>query len=511
MDIKKTCCYLLVAVMVLSAFMLGGCAQAVVDSGKEVTIALTGGPNSFDPATTVDGYALGVEINLYNTLVYSKGGNSSEISPELATEWNVSEDNLVYTFKLRDDVKFHNGQKLTSADVKYTFERVMVEPYTAYYAEMIDKVEAPDDLTVVVTLKYPFGDFLTQLGGIYYGIVSQQVLQQGRDLFMYEPVGTGPYKLSGTYVPDQSFSFVVNEDYWGEKPEITKINYKTLPDSSTAVVALQNKEVDFVSTLSPNDYGVVGSDPNLKVYQDASFTIVYLTFYKLDGPFSEVGVRDAIAKAVNKDEIVSAANNGAGTVANSPLNKSMMGYDESIPANEFNIEAAKAALAGTSYKDGFETTIMVRSDRPYAVKTAQVVQAQLAEIGIVANIEQLEKATFNERLMKADFEMAIATLNWPDSNNMLTYLYDSQGAFNYDKEYSNPEVDALLQEAKTSTDAAKRSELYSKVVNITYADRPIIPLFFPNEIVGANANIQGIEIVDNMFYPVSTWTLSDAK
>jgi peptide/nickel transport system substrate-binding protein len=187
----------------------------------------------------------------------------------------------------------------------------------------------------------------------------------------------------------------------------------------------------------------------------------------------------------------------------------MLGYTDTIPSNEYNPGAAQAAISTGGYANGFSCTLMANSNRDFAVKAAQVIQSQLNEIGISVKVEQLERATWSERLNNGTFEFSVATLNWPDSNNMLTYLYDTQGAFNYDKAYSNPEIDRMLARARESNDTAERERLYRSIAAIGYTDRVIIPLFFPNEIVGANARINGIEIVDNCYYPIAKWTVED--
>lgn len=184
---KKLIATLLTLALAVSLF--AGCSapgsQAQPDDGtKAVTFSLLSAPASLDPATTVDGYSLMVETQLFSMLVDSHGGNSADITPDIATSWDISEDGLTYTFHLRDDVYFHNGKLLTADDVVYTFERVMTEPYTNYLAVMIDKVEAVDDTTFVAHLLYPFADFLTTIGGIYFGIVTEDAITSGEN-FMY--------------------------------------------------------------------------------------------------------------------------------------------------------------------------------------------------------------------------------------------------------------------------------------------------------------------------------------
>lgn len=498
-------------VLALALVMLAGCGNGGTGSGDEkvkaVTFSLLSAPASLDPATTVDGHSLMVETQLFNMLVDSKGGNSAEIKPDIATDWTVSEDGLTYTFQLRDDVYFHNGKLLTASDVVYTFERVMTEPYTSYLAVMIDSVEAPDDTTFVAHLSYPFADFLTMIGGIYFGICCEEAITSGED-FMYHPVGTGPYKLDGDYVPGQSFRFVYNENYYGEAPDIRQIDFRIQPNTNTAVISLQNGEVDFVPALTVNDISTVEADDGLTLYQAPSYTIHYVCFNKTSEPFSIQAVREAVNYAINKQDLLDGALNGIGAIANAPLNSLQMGYNEDIPFNEYDPELAKAKLTEAGYPDGFSCRLMVNSNNAVSMKIAQIMQNELAQININVEVEQLEKATWSDNLDNVNFEMALGTLNWADTNNMVTYLYHSQGTFNWDHVYSNPEMDAMIDEASRILDAGERTELYQRIVALGHEELPIICLLFPNEIVGANKNISGIEIVDNCYFPVWKWTLN---
>ncbi|MGM9661925.1 MAG: ABC transporter substrate-binding protein [Oscillospiraceae bacterium] len=500
----------LVLSLVLTTAMLVGCGgggeTSTEDGVKTVTFSLLSAPASLDPATTVDGHSLMVETQLFSMLVDSCGGNSSEIKPDIAESWDISEDGLTYTFHLRDDVYFHNGKLLTASDVAYTFERVMVEPYTSYLAVMIDSVEAVDDTTFVAHLKYPFADFLTMVGGIYFGICCEEAITSGDD-FMYKPVGTGPYKLEGDYVPGQAFTFVYNDAYYGAEPDIKKIAFKIQPDTNTAVISLQNGEVDFIPALTVNDIATVEGDENLALYQAPSYTIHYVCFNKGSEPFSKKEVREAVNYAINKQDLLDGALNGIGSIANSPLNSLHLGYDDSIPFNEYDVDAAKAKLAEAGYPDGFSCTLMVNSNNAISLKIAQIMQNQLGQIGIEVSVEQLEKATWSDNLSKVNFEMALGTLNWADTNNMVTYLYHSEGTFNWDHLYSSPEMDEMIETASRILDTEERVELYNSIVELGHEDLPIICLLFPNEIVGANKNIDGIKIVDNCYFPVATWTL----
>ena len=515
---KKTTILLVCLAMLVSgcagkpASTEGTASEKTVDTAaqKQVTIALLSQQTSLDPHTTIDGTSMIAQGgNIYNTLVDSKDEVSSEILPELATEWSVSDDNLVYTFKLRDNVVFHNGDKFTSADAKFSVERAMSEPVTASSFSMIDHVEAPDDTTLVITCKYIQANFLQVIGSLGGSIVSEKAVTEAGDNYKFHPIGTGPYKLEGECIPGQPFSLAAFVGYWGEQPQIQKINFKILPDASTAVIALQKGEVDFMPDLSVADMSIVDEDENLVVHQAPSFSFVHLTFNKSKPPFDNQKVREAIAKAVNKNDIIAASYDNAGALANAPLNSLQLGYTEDLPFDTYDLEGAKKLMEEAGYQDGFTTTVLVRTDKAFLMKVAQVLQAQLAEIGIDLQIEQMEKATWIEYLGNCDFDMTIGYLNWPSVDKMLSFLYKSDGDQNYDRCFNDPVIDEMLIKATQTMDTKERGQIYTDIIKRADESMVVVPLFFPAEIVGANAHIKGVTIYNNCYFPVKEWTLEE--
>ncbi len=506
-----------IAAMALACLVvLSGCTSKSESSGgassgeKEISIGLLSQQTSLDPQLTIDGTSMIAQSeNIYETLVDSKGETSSEIEPELATEWTVSEDNLVYTFTLRDDVYFHNGEKFKASDAKFTLERAASEAATASNYAAIESVEAPDDTTLIVTCKYVQANFLQLLGGHGASIVSEKAITEAGDDTNFLAVGTGPYKLEGECIPGQPFTLVAFEDYWGEQPDIQKINFKILPDASTAVIALQNGEVDFLPEISVADREMISSDENLEIHETPSFSFVHLTFNKSKEPFNDQRVREAISKAVNKQDILDVAYDGAGVVANSPLNSLQLGYTEDLPFETYDLEGAKALMKEAGYEDGFSVTVLVRSDKAFLMKVAQVLQSELAEINIDLQIEQMEKATWIEQCQNCEFDLTIGFLNWPNEDKMLSFLYKSDGDQNYDRCFNDPEIDAMLQQATETLDNEARGNIYTEIVKKADESMVVVPLFFPNEIAGANANVKGIHIYSNCYFPVQDWTLEN--
>lgn len=488
----------------------GGNAPAVNTAQKDaVIIAMTGGePGGFDPHRSLDLNAMTVFVNLYDTLVESDVACSNDIRPELATSWEISDDGLTYTFHLRDDVTFHNGEKFTSADAKYSIERAQVEPASASYCTMIESVETPDDYTVVVHLNMKFADFLRCIGGVYFAIVNEKAITESGADYARTPVGTGPYKFvewkQGDYITMEAFG-----DYFDAGFPIKHVTYKYFADTSTALIALQNGEIDAFPNSAAIDAPTVEADPNLSLTYIASDTSTWIGMNLNAAPFDDIRVREAIRYAINKDSVLKGALNGEGFVANSNLNKKMLGYNASTPpTNLYDVAKAKELMKEAGYENGFSCTMkVVPTDS--RDKAAQIVQAQLKEIGIDIHIEQLERATFFEVAGSGNYEMVLHTINWPDADNMLTYLYHSEGPFNWQQAYNNPQVDDLLLQARQELDSAKRGQMYEQIVKIAFDNCHNIPLYFPNQYFSHKAGLQGIEIIDNVYFPPNRWHWAD--
>ena len=507
----------LLALTLALSMLLAGCSGAAQTSGEEaaetegksISIGLTLAQSSLDPVKTVDGSSMIAESVIFDTLVDSRGGMPTVIEPMLASSWTVSDDGTEYVFTLREGVKFHDGTEMTAEDVVFTLERCMEEPVSASHFECIDTVEATGDYEVKVTLNSPNSMFLPSLGKVEAGIVSKAAVEAAGGDYMFEPIGTGPYMLDGECKSGQPFTLKAFDEYWGEKPDIDSVTYKVLPDSSTAVIALQNGEIDVLPDLNVNDLETVKNDENLKVIEQASNWFVHLTFNKTEAPFNDIRVRQALELAINKQDVLDAAYNGAGELANSPLCSIMTGYTEDLEFNKYNLEEAKKLMAEAGYADGFSTTILVRTDRSYIIKVAQVLQSEFAELGINLEIKELERAAWNEAQSTVNFDISIGALNWADSSSMLGFLYRSDGDHNFDKTYNNPEVDALLNEALQTSDLEKAGELYTEVVKLADEDKIVIPLFFPNDLMGLNKNLDGVVLGVNVYQRVNEWTLAE--
>ncbi|MDY0394012.1 ABC transporter substrate-binding protein [Virgibacillus halophilus] len=250
-----------------------------------------------DPSKVTDGESLNVTIQIYDTLVKYKQ-EDTEVQPSLATEWNVSDDGKKWTFKLRDDVKFHDGNDFTAEDVVYNFERWATSADFIYYGYMfgatednlkgiIDKVEATDKYEVTFTLSEPNAPFLYTLAMSPFGIASPKAIEKYGDDYFKNPVGTGPFVFE-EWVPDDKITLKKNGDYFGDVAKLDQVVFKTIPDNGARFMELQAGTIDLMNGLNPQDIQTVEGDDNLQIIRRPSMNVAYMAMNTdKDGPMAE--------------------------------------------------------------------------------------------------------------------------------------------------------------------------------------------------------------------------------
>ena len=445
-------------------------------------------PKSLDPAAVTAVNDFRILVNLYEGLVRYKPG-TLEVEPQLATSWEISEDGTEYTFTLREGVTFHDGTPFNAEAVKFNFDRMLDEAHPfhdtgpfplAFFFSSVETTEVIDDLTVKFTLNAPYAPFLSNLAYPTGLLVSPAAVEAGGADFGRSPVGTGPFKFA-EWRSNEAVVIEKNADYWGEPAGTDAVVFRPITDANTRVAEMLAGGIDMMVEVPPTA---------LSQFQGGGFDIVeqagphvwFLILNAKEGPFADKRVRQAANYAINKEAIVNDVLEGTADVAAGPTPPAFAwAYDESLDPYPYDPEKAKELLAEAG-AEGAELTFYVTEGGsgmldPIAMGTA--IQADLAAVGLDVSIETYEWNTFlgevNPGLEgKADMaEMAWMT-NDPDTLPYLALRTDAwpdKGGFNSGY-YSNPEVDALLEEARTATDQAKRAELYQQMQKIVQDDAP---------------------------------------
>ncbi|NAP00892.1 ABC transporter substrate-binding protein, partial [Halomonas sp. MG34] len=282
------------------------------DVAGEKTLIFGRGADSIqlDPSKVTDGESIYVTNQIYDTLVRYEV-DSTEVKPALATEWTPSEDGLTWTFKLRDDVTFHDGNDFTAEDVVFNFESWATSAEYIYYGYMfgaaeedlggiIESVEATSDYEVTFTLSEPNAPFLQTLALPPFGIASPKAVEEHGEDYFKNPVGTGPFVFS-EWVPDDSITVTKNNDYFGDAAKVDKVIFRTIPDNGARFMELQSGSIDMMTGLNPQDIQTIDADESLQIIERPSMNISYMAMNTdKEGPLAEKAVRQAINLAIDK-------------------------------------------------------------------------------------------------------------------------------------------------------------------------------------------------------------------
>ncbi|AFZ69442.1 ABC transporter substrate-binding protein [Deinococcus peraridilitoris] len=429
--------------------------------------------------------------------------------PDLAKSWKVSNAGLVYTFNLRDDVKWHDGKPFSADDVVFTF-KTATDPKSGSRLvsdfSSIKNVEAVNKNTVKFTLSRPFAPFLTLLGH-NAGIVPKHLLE-GKDLNnlasfnRQNPIGTGPFKVVRS-VPGSSITLEVNKDYYGAKPKLSGVTFKVVPDINAQVAQLKAGELNWV-TIEPNNLPSVQNDPNIAVKQ-ASAIQHFLVFFNMKNPlFAEAKVREAMQYAVNRKAIIDGVLKGYADYPTGTIPTALSAYyDKNIKPIQYDPERAKTILAQAGWKpnangqlvnakgEPFKFTLLVDKGNPSREQAALAVQQDLKRIGMDVTLDTKEfGAVVRDYLLPGKYD---ANLIWwntaPDPDQ---YSYYGIGQSNNQAFYANPKADSLLKRGRETTDLKARQQIYSNYQRLTMTDPPVLVLYYPKEIQAVSKSLTGV-------------------
>ncbi|WP_088009120.1 ABC transporter substrate-binding protein [Indiicoccus explosivorum] len=510
---------LLLAAVSVSALALGACAgeeaegEATAAAAQETFIFARGGDAvSLDPSEVTDSESENVSQSILETLTTFEEG-STKVAPMLATEWTESEDGLTYTFELREDVVFHDGTEFTAEDVVYNFERWAngsAEDFPMYgnvfggYAgdEEHDfaSVEALDANTVEFTLTKTQPTFLKDLALTPFSISSPEAIEEHGEEYGSNPVGTGPF-IFEEWKRNDRIVLTKNEDYWLDgHPKVEQVIFRTIPENSARLNALLSGEVDMIDGVDPENIQQIKDNPELKLYSRPPLNIGYLGMTVTREPFDDPLVRRALSHAVDKEAMIDAFFGGQAIPAKNPIPPAVEGYNDDIDPYPYDPEKAKELLAEAGYPDGFEMELfampVARPYMPDAARVAEYLQSSFADIGVTAEIVTFEWATYLEKAKNGEADAFL--LGWTgtngDADDFIYSLWhgDNIGSLN-STHYDNPELNAILEEARTITDQERRNELYRQAQEIMHEDAPIIPLVHTSPALAAKKSVTGFD------------------
>jgi peptide/nickel transport system substrate-binding protein len=478
------------------AVLLLGCGQKPVDQNT-VTMVIESSPTNLDPRIGHDGQSEHIDELIFDSLV--KKDAQFNLQPDLATRWEMPNP-LTYIFHLRDGVRFHDGQMMTARDVKWTLDSmrdhsILTSKYQAY--RNIASIDAADAQTVVIHMKQPDAALLWNLSDGAFGIVPYG---SGRD-FQQHPIGTGPFRFVRQEL-DKEVVLERNPLSWQIVPKIARLRFEVVPDEMTRALELRKGSADAASNaLSPDMIWSMRKDTTLAVAEAPGTVVQYLTFNLRDRYLRDARVRQAIAYAMNRPLIIATVLRGMARPADSLLPSSHWAYTGDVAHYGFNPEQARRLLDDAEYKpgrDGIRFHLEMKTSTDGGARLlAMAMQQQLRAAGIALDVRSFEFATFYSDISHGSF--GIYGLRWIGGNedpDIFRYAFASSsvpphGANRGD--YSNAELDMLLQEAATESNQATRRIAYVRAQQILAKELPSLPLWFLDSVVIYNRRLSGVE------------------
>ena len=474
--------------------------------GGVLRVGMQTDPVGLDPHTTQATATRNMLENTYDTLVALD--ENLEIVPALAESWEVSEDALTWTFNLREGVVFHNGDPLLASDIVYSINRIkdpdIASPRAGDF-ELIETMEAPDDTTVVMTLSEAFSPLLSKLALSLNVIVSEAVASES-DLNEVV-IGTGPFKFVD-YVPQTSMTLIKNEAFWGSDadgnalPYLDGIDFSFYPEPTARTTAIQTGNVDFIEYVPAPDVDILQAAPNVEVVGGLATNFRSLYINAAAEPFDDVRVRQAVSYAIDEQAIVDLALFGTGGVAadGTTLPSDTFYGVESSPYVGRDLEQAQNLLNEAGYPDGFEFDLYVTSTYDFLRSPAEVIQANLADIGVTTNIVAEDWTVYLPKVLESDFTATIlGSSGLADPDDYLYNVFHTDSSDNFSN-FSNPEIDALLEQGRQASDPQERKDIYDEAQALILEQAPHVFLFHSAQYEALGSNVRGFVHYQNTGY-----------
>ena len=464
-------------------------------SGKdELIVAFTADPPTLDPHSASSSSSVNALQPVYETLVrYDENG---EITPLLATEWEQIDD-LNWRFKLRDDVYFHNGEKMTANDVLYSFTRA-TGPDGAKVSYIMSAIDAEnckveDDYTIVIATHEPFAPLVGYLPYIGAVVVSEKEFTEDPEKAANNPVGTGPFKFV-EWSKNDHVSFTRNDDYWGDKPAYKDLTIRTIVEANSRVIELEAGTVDIAMDIPANDVERIANGSNTYITRCATTMFDFLGMNTSKEPFNDVNFRLGIDYAINEEAIAQSVYRGIAQYTPQTVTPNMKYFDDSDMDCRYDVEKAKEYLAKAGVQEGATFTIYTSETTP-RINACTVIQSMLAEVGINLEIQTYESGTFLEMCEKGETEFLISgwgAVGFPEPDNNLYGPYSSnQIPVNNYTFYSDPKIDEMLEAQRTTPDGPERETIIKDLQKYLRTVVPLIPLYNLENVIGCRSNVKG--------------------
>ena len=477
---------------------------------------------NLDPAGVADNGSIFVRVQIYNTLVEADPDTIPNVGPGIADEWSSSPDGMTWTFHIRDNARFSNGEPVTAEDVQFSLERFADPTISVNIPSLgvgIESVDIIDDQTVQVNLDRPVGAFLENISVFPASIINKAAVEaEGEDHWL-NPLGTGPFKVK-EWVPGSHITLERNEYYWEEgKPYLDEIRFDYIPDDNARMLRMQGGDAHLLEGVPWTQI------PDLQ--DSEGFSIHVADIVRYEGvflnhtvpPLGEIGVRQALNYATNKAAINEAVYGGVGEIANSMIPKALYHSDyDTLPAYFYDLDKAKELMAASSMPDGFDLAYIYPSGSTAHEQLGTILQADWAQIGVNLSLEEVDTGTlFGDRFFTMEYESGVPLPKFTSD----VVVPDEVALLFYDKAPDNilagfftgwdipDELERLTEEAAFTNDEAIRAELWPEVQRIAMEEAPWVTLFFLPTVHAVADGVEGFRVVPNGWWDLEDVWLSN--
>ncbi|MBP3040319.1 ABC transporter substrate-binding protein [Bacillaceae bacterium Marseille-Q3522] len=468
--------------------------------GGTVRIAMSTEVDNLDPYQSAATDTSSMMNNVFDGLLDTN--EAGELVPAIAKSYKISDDGLAYTFQLNEGVVFHDGSELTAEDVVYSYSKLAGlnggEPLNSQFA-IIESIEAPSDLEVVIKLKEKNSAFLA---ANIIAIVPSDYEEQST-----KPVGAGPFKFE-EYTVGQELRLSKNEDYYNKDkiPHVDEIQFKIMPDSESAILAMQAGDIDIIPGISSQ--GLLQLGDAINTVSGPQNMVQLMALNNNVQPLNDVRVRKAINLAIDKDTIIDTVAEGKGTKLGSNFSPAMDFYYESGLEDVYapDTDEAKSLLAEAGLEDGFTLELTVPSDYQFHVDTAQVIAEQLGKIGIKVDINLIEFSSWLETVYTNEqYQATIIGFTGKLDPYEILRRYTSDYGKNF-VNFSNPDYDALISQALAATDKNKMADIYKEAQRMLTEQAASVFIMDPDRTIAMKKGLEGLKM-----YPVQKYNLEDLQ
>ncbi|MEA2162967.1 MAG: peptide/nickel transport system substrate-binding protein [Thermoanaerobaculia bacterium] len=474
-------------VVVLLAACGGSEKKSAADQAKTLVIALKSGPTNLDSRVGSDNASSRMFDLVYSGLI--KVTPNFDYAPDLATKWETPDDKTII-FHLNPAAKFHNGQPVKAADVKWTYESMMNPTFVTSKRSgysTVDHIETPDEQTVIFKLK-------EANAGIFDNLTTG-ILPTGADTNVYKtmPIGCGPYRLV-KHLPDDRLEFEAFDQWHGGAPPIKHITVRIIPDATTCILEMRRGSVNFEVNIIPfENVAEFEKNPDFKVVKSNGSVYQYLAFNMKDPALAKPLVRQAIAHAIDRERIIRDIQRGFAQPTETMLAEGHWARATNLPTYAYDPAKARKLLAQAGYPKGLNLTFKTSTDAE-ANSRAQVMQAMMKEAGFNVTIQSNEMSTFFADISKGNFQMYSLSRNGisdPDFYYVIFYSKNEPPNGQNRGYYNNPRLDQLMIDGHSTFDRAKRKPIYDEVQKIVATDLPYLSLYMQSNVAIMRKNIDG--------------------